>query len=91
MKHRQTLKNIVVMAMVDGSLNAHELELLSARCAKWGLDEGELRDAISHALSDDAAITLPTDEASREPFLSELLQMMAADGALVEAEKDCLR
>jgi uncharacterized tellurite resistance protein B-like protein len=87
MNHRHILKNIVVMAMVDGALSENELALLSERCEAWGLDENELQNAISQALSADAAVSLPIDPADREPFLAELLRMMAADGHLSESEK----
>ena len=42
---------------------------------------------ISFALSDQAALRLPTDPAEQEALLTDLIRMMAADGQLSEAEK----
>jgi uncharacterized tellurite resistance protein B-like protein len=88
MNRLQLLKNLVVMAVIDGSVGEHELALLSQRCAQWGLSEKELHEAISFALSDQAALHLPSDlSENRESILTDLLQMMAADGHLSESEK----
>ena len=81
------LKNLVVMAIADGALAEHELSLLSDRCSELGLEEDELRSAVSFALSDDASLELPTNEAEQEAVLSDLIRMMAADGHMTEGEK----
>lgn len=81
------LKNLVVMAIADGALAEHELSLLSDRCAELGFDEEELREAVSFALSDDAALQLPQEPEEQEAFLSDLIRMMAADGQMSESEK----
>jgi len=75
------------MALADGSLGEDELQLLGNRCADLGLDEAELRGAIEFALSDEAALRLPTSPLEQEGLLVDLLQMMAADGELDETEK----
>lgn len=87
MQHLDKLKNLVVMAIADGSLGEHELALLSDRCGQLGMTEDELREAVSYALSEDASIRLPKDPTEQDELLSDLLRMMAADGQLSEAEK----
>ena len=87
MQRMDQLKNLIVMAIADGSLGEHELTLLSERCQELGLGEQDLREAIAYALSDDAALQLPRDPAAQESLLSDLIRMMAADGRLTENEK----
>lgn len=87
MERIEQLRNLVVMAVADGSLGEDELQLLAHRCAELGLDEEELRSVVSYALSEDAALRLPTAPADQEALLSDLMRMMAADGHLAETEK----
>ena len=87
MQRLDQLKNLIVMAVADGSLGEHELTLLSERCEELGLSEQDLRAAIRFALSDDAALQLPREPEAQESLLSDLIRMMAADGRLTESEK----
>ena len=81
------LKNLVIMAAADGSLNEQEISLLIDRCSHLGLQEEDLEKAISYALSGDAKMRLPVDRVEQNLMLSELIRMMAADGKLLEVEK----
>jgi tellurite resistance protein len=81
------LKNLIVMAIADGSFSEDEINFLSDRCVALGLDEYAFRDALNAALDDDAALTLPQDAAAQDALLADLVQMMAADGHLDEREK----
>jgi uncharacterized tellurite resistance protein B-like protein len=83
----QHLRNLLVMALADGSLGEREVNFLTDRCGDLGLGEDELRNAVSFALDDDAALALPTETAQQELLLLDLLKMMAADGVLTESEK----
>jgi uncharacterized tellurite resistance protein B-like protein len=83
----EQLRNLVVMAVADGSLGEDELKLLAHRCAELGLDEEELRSAVAFALSEEAALRLPTEVEEQEALLADLIRMMAADGKLAETEK----
>jgi hypothetical protein len=87
MNAKDHLRNILVMALADGSLGEREVNFVTDRCLELGLGEAELKDAISYALNDDAAIKLPTDPLQQEALLVDLLKMMAADGMLMESEK----
>ena len=87
MERFEQLRNLVVMAVADGSLGEHELSLLAERCVDLGLDENELRAAVSFALGDQAALKLPTEESDKEALMVDLIRMMAADGHLSESEK----
>jgi uncharacterized tellurite resistance protein B-like protein len=87
MKRLDHLKNLVVMAVADGSVHEHELAYLSERCAALGLDQDQLAEAVSFALSGKAAIQLPTDPDEQEKMLCDLIRMMAVDGQLNKIEK----
>jgi uncharacterized membrane protein YebE (DUF533 family) len=84
---RRQLRNIVVMAVADGSLNEREVNLIADRCLELGLDEFDLQKAIEHSLAEEAALELPHDAAERRTLMHDLIHMMAADGRLEESEK----
>lgn len=87
MQHLDHLKNLVIMASADGSLSEREIALLVDRCGEMGLDEADLGRAVSYALSDEAALKLPTAKKEQVAMLSDLIRIMAADGSLSEVEK----
>ncbi len=81
------LKNLVIMAAADGSLSEQEIALLIDRCGHLGLQEEDLEKAIAFAQSGDAKMRLPSDREEQKNLLAELMRMMAADGHLMEVEK----
>lgn len=81
------LRNLVAMAMADGSIGEREVAFVADRCHELGFGESELSHAIRYGLSDDAALELPTDPAERNELMVDLIRMMAADGVLEESEK----
>jgi len=86
------LRNLMVMALADGSLGEREVQFVTDRCAEMGLGEYELRDAIRYALEESASIQLPDNPNESESLLGDLLRMMAADGMLEEGvETGCSR
>lgn len=86
-RRRRQLRNLVVMALADGSIGEREVNLVAVRCAELGLDEEDLQQAIEFGLQDDAALELPADPAERDSIMRDLIRMMAADGVLQEDEK----
>lgn len=86
-KHRQLLRNIVVMAFADGSLGEREVHLVADRCSDLGLDDYDLRKALEFGLGDNAVLEIPADPEERESLMRDLIRMMAADGHLDEGEK----
>ena len=85
--HRQTLRNLIVMAFADGSLGQREVHLVADRCQELGLDEYDLQKAIEAGLGEDAGLELPSEPARQETLIKDLVRMMAADGHLDESEK----
>lgn len=86
-KRRRQLRNLVVMALADGSLGEREVNLVADRCSELRLDEYDLQKAVEFGLKDDAALELPSDPDDRKSLMQDLIRMMAADGVLEEAEK----
>jgi uncharacterized tellurite resistance protein B-like protein len=86
-QRQRQLRNLVVMALADGSIGQREVNLVADRCHELGLGVDELQSALNFGLGDDAALELPADDESRTELLSDLIRMMAADGYLDEAEK----
>lgn len=81
------LKNLVIMAAADGSLTEQEIALLIDRCGHLGLQEEDLEKAIAYAQGGQATLRLPTNRDDQKNLLAELMRMMAADGQLMEVEK----
>ncbi len=81
------LKNLMIMALADGSLTQSELEFLSDRSVQWGLTEADFTAAVEYALSDRAELQIPPHKKDRVELLQDLLRTMAADGHLAETEK----
>ncbi|MGV3483827.1 MAG: TerB family tellurite resistance protein [Planctomycetaceae bacterium] len=81
------LRNLLVMALADGSLCEREVNFVTDRCAELGLGEDELREAVRFALDENAAVALPRERSEQETLMADLLRMMAADGQLTETEK----
>ena len=86
-QRRRQLRNLVVMALADGSLGEREVHLVADRCADLGLDEHDLQKAVEFGLGDNAALELPTEVGDRNELMRDLICMMAADGKLEEGEK----
>ena len=86
-KRRRHLRNLVVMALADGSLGEREVHIVADRCVELGLDDYDLQKAVEFGLSDSAALELPDDPAERESLMVDLIRVMAADGRLEEGEK----
>jgi len=81
------LRNLVVMALADGSIGEREVAFVAERCHELGLGESELHHAIRFGLGDEAALELPSDSRERDELMVDLVKMMAADGVLDESEK----
>ena len=90
-KRRRQLRNLVVMALADGSLGEREVNLVADRCADLGLDEYDLQKAVEFGLGDDAALELPNDESDRKDLMRDLIRMMAADGKIGRGREAIVR
>jgi len=87
LKRNRQLRNLVVMALADGSIGEREVNLMADRCSELGLGEAELHRALKFGLGDDAALELPGDAGDRDALMCDLIRMMVADGKIEESEK----
>ncbi len=83
----EKLRNLLLMDAADGSLTEREIAFLTDRCKQWDIPEDVFAEAIRYAISDSTELVIPDSHEDRVDMLKELLQMMAADGALAEVEK----
>ncbi|MEM6365090.1 MAG: TerB family tellurite resistance protein [Planctomycetota bacterium] len=86
-RRQRHLRNLVVMAVADGSIGQREVNLLADRCVELGLGQADLQAALQAGLKDDAVLELPAEDEDRVACLKDLIRMMAADGKLDESEK----
>jgi len=84
---QRQLRNLVVMALADGSIGEREVNLVAQRCFELGLGENDLQQAMEFGMGDSAALELPTSQDDRHELMCDLIRMMAADGKLDEGEK----
>ena len=84
----QLIRNLLAMAAADGSIAQGEMELLSDRAIRWGISETEFVAAMNYAISPEAELEIPADDDSRRELIRELLHVMAADGQMMQVEKD---
>ncbi|MFP6678372.1 MAG: hypothetical protein VB878_25010 [Pirellulaceae bacterium] len=87
MEKLDLFRNLMVMAAIDGAFTQGEMEMLADWCAMWGIEDEDFEEALKHALSPDAELSIPNDQPSQIVFLKECLRLMAADGELTEPEK----
>src|SRR5262245_39976836 len=87
MKPTDLIRNLMIMAAIDGKFTQPELEYLAERAKLWGLTPEEFKQQISAAVRPEAEFTIPPTMGERLEVLGEMIQVMAADGDLHEVEK----
>ncbi len=83
----EKLRNLLALAVADGTLTEREIRFLSERVQKWGIPEHQFAEAVEFALAHPGELTLPRGKEAGLELLREMLQMMAADGELKESER----
>jgi uncharacterized tellurite resistance protein B-like protein len=83
-----TIKNLLAMALADRRMSQEEIQFLTVRCDRWGLSESELAHSIEYALTHQGELKIPPTKKERLELLGEMMGIMAADGRLVDAEKE---
>ena len=88
MNDYEMFKNLLVMAAADESFSEEEIVYLSQRANRLGISEEQFQEALDQVLGRGMLeLTIPPDDAERRRLLKELLQIMGADGHLVEVER----
>lgn len=81
------LRNLLSLAVADGSLSEREIRFLSDRVLKWGVPEHEFAEAVEFAIAHRGELTLPGSKTEGIELLREMIALMAADGKMTESEK----
>ena len=80
-------RNLLLMAIVDGSVAESELRLLADRATEWGITDDEFEEAIQQAIDGESELTLPRDPQDRREMMKDMILVMAADGRLADSQK----
>src|SRR6187549_886467 len=80
-------RNLMVLAAADGSMTEEEIVFLSLRASRWGITDDQFQETLEYAKSRDANLEVPTSSEARREMLSDMLRMMAVDGALSDVER----
>jgi len=83
----EMFKNLMVMAAADQKFTEEEIAFLSMRSNRWGLTDAQFDEALEYVASGHRELVLPECRDERLALLTNLLQLMAADGELAAVEK----
>ena len=78
------VKNLIMLALADGKATKSELAVIAGIAAREQLTQEELDNLIDNP--DSVHITLPDDEATRQRYLKDMVQLMMIDGDLNDTE-----
>lgn len=83
------LKNLILLASMDGALEEEEKALISKIGLKRGLKEWQINDLLSD--SQPSEVFLPESMANRMNLLFDFMQVIYADGEVSEKEIEFLK
>jgi uncharacterized tellurite resistance protein B-like protein/endogenous inhibitor of DNA gyrase (YacG/DUF329 family) len=75
------------MMAVDGELHAKEKEQLTRLALRRGVNQEQLNQIFTAALTNDSPITLPDEPRVARAFMDHLIRIALADGTLTKEEK----
>ncbi len=78
------VKNLIMLALADGKATKSELAVIAGIAAREQLTQEELDNLIDNP--DSVHITLPDDDATRQRYLKDMVQLMMIDGDLNDTE-----
>ena len=83
------LKNLILLAMADGSLSPSECEVIYKIGAVRGLKEDEISELFENRQSEDKTeLGTPLTDTERYDQLFDLVTVMLADGKVADSEMD---
>ena len=80
------LRNVIVLALVDGQLSDEEKQFIDVLRTKLGIDEGEFRDLCEQVRRDPKQLSLPRDAVEAEEAIRLLVEAAMADAQAGERE-----
>lgn len=78
------VKNLIMLALADGKALDSELALIAAVASREQLTQQELDSLIDHP--DTVKIELPSDEETRQRYLTDMVALMTIDGDMNDNE-----
>jgi DnaJ-domain-containing protein 1 len=86
MEKIELFRNLVLMALADGTVREQELSLLSDRAKLWELDSVVIDQVFANAQAKKFSLEIPDSHSERIEMMRELVRMMAVDGELADLE-----
>ena len=87
MDKQQLFHNLVQLAAVDGKFTEEEIQLLVAKAEQWGIPNDEFETSLAAVGGEEIELKIPGDKPGRVELMRQMIQMMAVDGELADAEK----
>lgn len=78
------IKNLIMLALADGTADEKELALIAAVASRENLTEEQLNNLIENP--DTVHVELPEDEDSKKRYLTDMVALMMADGVMDDNE-----
>lgn len=78
------IKNLIMLALADGTADEKELALIAAVASREHLTEEQLNNLIENP--DTVHVELPEDEDSKKRYLTDMVALMMADGVMDDNE-----
>ena len=78
------IKNLIMLALADGTASESELALIASIASREKLTEDEVQNLIQNPSS--IKITLPEDEETQKRYLTDMVALMMIDGELDDNE-----
>jgi uncharacterized tellurite resistance protein B-like protein len=83
---RRKFETLVSAAFADGLLADEEKEVLQQKAKAWGISYREMQDMIALGQQRKLSVSVPSTEAEREALLSDLIDVVTADGRVEAPE-----
>ena len=87
----RNLRNVMVLALVDGKLDEAEKKLIDSLRTRMGIDEVDFRRLCAEVREDPQKLSLPTDCDEGVETIRLMVEMAAADGVVTDQENRVLQ
>ena len=78
----RNLRNVIVLALVDGTPSDPEMQCIESLRQRLGIDEAEFRRLCQEVRQDPKKLSLPADQAEAMETVALLAQVASADGVV---------
>jgi len=88
---KRNMRNVMVFALADGDLNAHERRFIETLRDRLGLDTEEFRALVEEVRNDPKRLTLPREPQEAQEAIRLLVEAAWVDGHIGQTEHRLLR